>query len=163
MQVEEQKLTLKVQTYPLKQSSSEASSSKPHLYLVEVECFFFGVQGLYEFALLNTSDGRIQPLSFEGAKPLKGSLRGEERRSPVALNMGRSEVCGVPQFNTTDRSLSVLCKADPEGGCGAHALFELDLSKHQERSPRFIVKQARFRSCAESLNPDVERWSEITL
>ena len=121
------------------------------------------VQGLYEFAYLTAADGRLTPLTFEGAEPVKRSLnRGAERRSPVALNKGRAEVCGVPQFRSDSQTLAVTCKADAGGGCGAHATYDLKRDPAGQKTPRFEVKVARFRSCGEAMNPQVEQWSEIS-
>ena len=158
MKGEEQKLTLQVQTFPL-------SQTKNSVRLIQVECFFFGVQGLYEFALINPKDGRIYPLAFQGAEPVKKSLKGAERQSPVALNKGRSEVCGVPDFDPKTQRLTVTCKGDPSGGCGTYAIYQLsqrDGGKFNPKTTYFKVNESRFHSCAKTMIPDTSRWSNIS-
>ena len=158
MQSEEQKLTLQVRIYPLKQAEMKVS-------LVQIECFFFGVQGLYEFALITPEDGRVYPLPFQGAEPVKKSLQGEERRNPVALNQGRSEVCGVPQFQADHQQIEVTCKGDPSGGCGVYAKYKLSNKQADTFKPQtsyFKLIESRFHSCGQPMLPDISRWSDIT-
>ena len=158
MKGEEQKLTLQVRIHPLKQAKMKVS-------LVQIECFFFGVQGLYEFALITPQDGRVYPLSFQGAEPVKKSLKGQERRSPVALNQGRSEVCGVPEFHADHQHIEVTCKGDPSGGCGVYAKYELSNKNTDTFNPKtsyFKLVESRFHSCSQAMLPDRSRWSDIT-
>jgi hypothetical protein len=157
MKGEEQKLTLQVRTYPLTKTDHPVS-------LVQVECFFFGVQGLYEFAIINPKDGRIYPLVFQGAEPVRSSLQGSERRSPVALNQRRSEMCGVPDFDLKRHSLKVTCKADPSGGCGAYSEYKLTQRDGSDdpKMTYFKLVESRFHSCAQPMIPDVGQWSDIT-
>ena len=158
MQSEEQKLTLQVRTYPL-------TALDTQVHLVQIECFFFGVQGLYEFALINPKDGRVYPLSFQGMEPVKRSLQGLERRSPVALNKGRSEVCGVPDVDAESLRVSVTCKGEPSGGCGAYAQFQLAQREGEIFDPKmsyFKLVQSKFHSCAQMMIPDLSRWSDTT-
>ena len=170
MEGEEQKLTLKVRVLPLNQDKTQGMSKidpkvtqgLDRTSLVEIECFFFGVQGLYEFALITPQDGRLYPLSFEGASPVNNKLsaQGRERRGPVARNVGRSEVCGVPSFDAKTRTLSSFCKADPAGACGAYAIYSLTdkggtsgpTEALDAESAYFKVKSAHFKSCGEPSN-----------
>ena len=158
MQSEEQKLTLQVRTYPL-------AALDTQVHLVQIECFFFGVQGLYEFALINPKDGKVYPLAFQGMEPVKSTLQGLERRSPVALNKGRSEVCGVPDIDPKSLRVSVTCKGDPSGGCGAYARYKLAQREGESFDPKmsyFKLVQSKFHSCAQMMIPDQSRWSDTT-
>lgn len=153
---EEQKMTLKVMIFPIKREDEALSVS-----LIQVECFFFGVQGLYEFALINPQDGRVYPLGFEGAEPVKEELSGSERRSPVAINQGRAEVCGVPTFDPKTKRVQALCKADSEGGCGVLAQYTLTQPSPSLDTSYFKLDHARFHSCAQPALIDRERWEEL--
>ena len=181
MEGEEQKLTLKVRVLPLSQDKTQGMSKidpkvtqgLDRTSLVEIECFFFGVQGLYEFALITPQDGRLYPLAFEGASPVNKKLsdQGQERRGPVARNVGRSEVCGVPRFDAKTRTLSSFCKADPTGACGAYAIYTLSdklgasdpTGALDAKSAYFKLKSAHFKSCGEPEKSPPETWPEVNL
>ena len=181
IEVEEQKLTLKIRVIPLQKDQTQGQTKlDPTLTegldrtsLVEIECFFFGVQGLYEFALITPQDGRLYPLSFEGAAPISNSLslNEQERRSAVVKNIGRSEVCGVPNFDADQRTIKSFCKADPAGGCGAYAEYILADHKGVAEAPRsleaskayFKLQSAHFKSCEEPEQSPPETWPKVSL
>ncbi len=185
IQDEAQKIALKIRVIPLfKQETNGLNTIDPaktqgvnRTSLIEMECFFFGFQGMYEFALITPQDGRLYPLSFQGSELVKPNLQinGVERKSPIGRNQGRSEVCGVPSFDPETLKLSSFCKADPSGGCGAYAKFTLvsegqtssstpSLAEAlQASSAYFKLDSAHFRSCAESEQTPPETWPEVSL
>lgn len=167
MNNEEQKLTLKVNIYPVEKKTKQSDAAQgPSIHLLEMECFFFGVQGLYEYALLTSHNGRVYPLPVQGAEQVKSKLNGDEKQSPAALNQGRSEVCGVPDFNPKVNQLKTLCKANPEGSCGAYTVYEL-ISKSGEyfdpKTAYFQVKSAHFQSCEQPNLVSPNQWPTISL
>ena len=181
MESEAQKLTLKVRVLPLGEDKTQGMSKLDpkvtkgldRTSLVEIECFFFGIQGLYEFALITPQDGRLYPLSFEGATSVVPKLgnNGQERQSPVSRNIGRSEVCGVPKFEAKTRTLKSFCKGSSEGGCGAYAVYvladkvgvaEATRSLNPE-STFFKLKSAHFKSCATPEQSPPETWPKVSL
>jgi hypothetical protein len=170
---EEQKLTLKVKIYDLnpkakakiKIKTADNHSLMP-MNLLEIECFFFGIQGLYEYVLLTPKDGRVYPLSFQGAQPIKSKLNGAEKISPTAKTQGRSEVCGVPTFDLSKRRLSSLCKAESEGGCGAYAVYDL-VSENEDTfdasKAYFKLNSAHFQSCSTPKRVPPDQWPTVSL
>ena len=89
MKAEAQKQTLRIQIIPLELDSKPTTTKSKKTpvnqpSLLAIECFFFGIQGMYEYALITPKDGRVYPLSFQGAEPVKGDINGVERKSPVA-------------------------------------------------------------------------------
>ena len=165
MESEEQKLTLKVRVFPLNQTKKkEKKSLVDRTSLIEIECFFFGIQGLYDFALITPETGRLYPLSFQGAELVKAKLNGAEKQSPVAKNIGRYEVCGVPEFNAKTKTLKSLCKADPEGGCGAFAVYKLvskSSDKFDPKSAYFEIEAAHFQSCGQPKQISPDQWPSV--
>ena len=142
-------------------------SSVRALYLVEVECFFFAYQGLFEYLILDTSTGVITPIPFDGAIAPKKELKGAEIKSPIAHTDGRFEVCGVPDFDAKKQTLSTLCKGNAQGGCGAYATFKLTgINTDQstpETKPRFSIRAAHFLSCVSPSNVPPNEWPTIRL
>ena len=157
---EEQKIPLKVIITSL-EGGIKRGDQTVKASLVEVECFFFGVQGLYEYAVITPDDGKVYPLNFEGAEPVRSSLDGAERRSPVAFNEGRAELCGVPDFSPSSRVLKVTCKADPEGICGVSATYELTSGEAADQNLFFKQLEKRFHSCSSPPQADSSLWGEI--
>ena len=170
MQAEAQKQTLRIQIIPLEFDSEPAAKSKTppvnQTSLLAIECFFFGIQGMYEYALITPKDGRVYPLSFQGAEPVKGDINGVERKSPVAKNQGRSELCGVPDFNPKDLSLKTLCKGDAEGACGAYATYKLQSQGKEGFDPAsayFAIESAHFQTCSQPKPGSPQDWPNISL
>ena len=146
---EPQKQTLMVRPHKIEEG----------LFVVEIECFFLGVQGLFEYFFIRLSDGRLIPLSFDGALPLTTPANREERASPINLNQGRHEVCGVPQFDLKSKKLTTLCKGTSAGGCGAYAEYVLDL---EHIPPRFAVTRAHFNSCETPSQKPPTEWPKTS-
>ena len=170
MQAEAQKQTLRIQIIPLELDSKLVANSKTppvnQTSLLAIECFFFGIQGMYEYALITPKDGRVYPLPFQGAEPVKGDMNGIERKSPAAKNQGRSELCGVPNFNPKDLSLKTLCKGDAEGSCGAYATYKLYSQGKEGFEPEsayFAVESAHFQTCSQPKPGSPQDWPKINL
>ena len=175
-QTGEQKKTLRVFITPLKDevisalkapSQGDAKPAVAHsdLYIASFECFFLGVQGIYEFALITPKDGRVYPVAFQGAEPVRQQIQGAERTSPVAVNQGRAEVCGVPQLKPKSVGVQVTCKGDASGGCGAYARYQIARDEQGEvdlTRPHFKLIEARFNSCGQPPLSDPQSWSDVT-
>ena len=155
-------------------------------YVVEVECFFLGVQGLFEYFHLKPKDGTLTPLSFDGAQPALQKINKAEPKSPVGINQGRHEVCGVPQLKLPPINkkginkkginkkgskagdskgdapqsvqLTTLCKGNGVGTCGAYAEYQLDTQRGT-----FTLKTAHFLSCASPSKSPPREWPTIRL
>ena len=131
--------------------------------LVEVECFFFALQGLYQFLAVHPKTGQVSPLDFEGAPPAPSSPSGGDNQSVVYLNQGRSELCGNPRFNPQTGQLESTCKGNATGTCGAYARYKLSLqsdTSHTAQSFKLIDKRAQ--SCAlPSASRDPSAWPQI--
>lgn len=168
IQTEAQKQTLRIQITPLKLDKQVSVKSPPvnQTSLLTIECFFFGIQGMYEYALITPKDGRVYPLSFQGAEPVKGKANGAERKSPVEVNEGRSELCGVPDFNAQDLSLKTLCRGNPEKTCGAYATYKLQSQGQDHFDPAsayFALESAHFQSCSQPKMGSPSDWPKVSL
>lgn len=130
----------------------------PQRYLIEIECFFFGFQGIYEYMLLDAHQGKIYPIAFEGALKARKDLKDKENKSPVSLNQERYEVCGVPEFDKSKHTLKALCKGQSDGRCGSFALYHLELD-HQ--TPYFKRNISRYLSCETPGRKDVNGWPSL--
>ncbi len=168
IQTEAQKETLRIDIIPLGVDPKTDAKKPPvnQTSLLAIECFFFGIQGLYEYALITPQDGRVYPLSFQGAEPVKGKLNGSEKMSPVAKNEGRSEVCGVPKFDPKTKRLQTLCKGDVGGSCGAFAVYTLasqGKEQFEAKSAYFELESAHFQSCAQPKPGSPSDWPTVSL
>ncbi len=123
-------------------------------HVAEVECFFFGVQGLYQYVALHAPTGRALPLPFEGAVPAPEDVTAQELRTPATSSEGRDELCGAPRLDAAAGSLVSTCKGNPEGTCGAYGEYALDLSS----SPRFRVRALRAQPCGAPSLATPEQW-----
>ena len=168
IQTESQKQTLRIEIIPLELQPNAKAATPPvnQTSLLAIECFFFGIQGMYEYALITPKDGRVYPLSFQGAKAVKEKMNGAERQSPAEKNQGRSELCGVPKFDDKDLSLKTLCKGNPEGSCGAYAIYQLQSQGKDQFDPSsayFGLKSAHFQSCSQPKVGSPSDWPEVSL
>jgi hypothetical protein len=123
-------------------------------HIAEVECFFFGFQGLYQYVALHAPTGRAAPVAFEGAAPAPDEASAQELKTPATSSGGRDELCGAPVLEARRGSLVSVCKGNPEGSCGAYGEYTLEL----EGAPRFRARALRAQPCAApSLTPP-EQW-----
>jgi|GEM_PF-2084238 len=130
--------------------------------LIEVECFFFAIQGLYQFLAVHPERGAVTPLVFEGAPPAPATPGQGEAKSAVYLNQGRYELCGAPRFNEEQETLSTTCKGNATGTCGVFASYRLAWQNDPTGAPSFAPTQRRAQSCSlpsSSRNP--EQWPNL--
>ena len=147
MKSEPQKQTLILRFHALGKTVESSTHS-----VVEVECFFLGFQGLFEYYALEHQTGKITPIRFDWAQSAAKKINASEPKSPVSITNKRYEVCGVPSFDAQTRRLKSLCKGQADGACGAYAEYELigfgDSNHDPKAVPTFAKVKAHFRSCA---------------
>ena len=111
--------------------------------LVQLECAFFGLQGVYEYWLL--SEGAARALGFSDSEPLQIPIPGRpapERRSPASRERSRDMLCGRPNYEAESEQLESACLGQG-GRCGAYSRYRLD-----RENLRFEVQERRMQPCA---------------
>ena len=132
--------------------------------LAEVECFFFGFQGIYQYLAVKPSEGRVVPMRFEGAPPAPTTPNQGEQRSAVHEHQGRAEVCGTPEFNVEKATLSATCKGEASGRCGAHGRYVISWSEGDQKgaTPYFSPQLTTAQSCSvPGGSDDPSAWPKI--
>lgn len=130
--------------------------------LIEVECFFFAIQGLYQFLAVHPTSGVVSPLIFERAPPAPAVPSQGDTKSAVYLNQGRYELCGAPRYDAQAHSLETTCKGNATGTCGVYALYQLSWQSDTALTPSFTPKQLRAQSCSlPSSTRDVAQWPSL--
>ena len=124
--------------------------------LVQLECAFFGLQGVYEYWLL--SEGEARALSFSNSEPLQIPLPGRpapERRSPASRERERDMLCGRPSYDAEHEQLESACLGQG-GRCGAYSRYRLD-----REGLRFEVQERRMQPCAAMSDLSPTEWPTL--
>ena len=130
--------------------------------LIEVECFFFAIQGLYQFLAVHPKRGVVTPLVFDGAPPAPATPGQGDAKSAVYLNQGRYELCGAPQFDVGKETLSTTCKGNATGTCGVYASYRVTWQSDTKNAPILAPIQLRTQSCSlPSASRDPEQWPSL--
>lgn len=127
--------------------------------LIEVECFFFAIQGLYQFLAVHPSSGMVAPLRFDNAPPAPSTPSQTEQKSAVYQNQGRYELCGAPRFDPKSLILETTCKGNASATCGVYGSYQLSWQSDLNQPPWFKAKVLRIQSCSlPSTTRDPQQW-----
>ena len=124
--------------------------------LVQLECAFFGLQGVYEYWLLG--EGEARALSFSDSEPLQIPLPGRpapERRSPASRERSRDMLCGRPSYDAERGQLESTCLGQG-GRCGAYSRYLLE-----RESLRFEAQERRMQPCAAMSDLPPAEWPTL--
>ena len=142
-----QREALPVQSWSLTEGST----------LVQLECFFFGLQGVYEYWLVKR-DMKARALSFSDAEPLQLPVAGrppQERRSPATKEGTREMLCGRPQYDAGQEHLSSACLGQG-GRCGVYSRYQLDTTEG-----RFEATERRYQPCSAASDQAPSEWPAL--
>ena len=130
--------------------------------LIEVECFFFAIQGLYQVLAVQPSTGQVTPPIFQGAPPAPAQLSQSENKSAVYVNQGRYELCGNPSFDPKTETLITTCKGNADGSCGVYNSYTIEWNGNKSHTPLFKLNELRAHSCAlPSTSRDPQDWPKL--
>ena len=128
----------------------------PGEILVQLECAFFGLQGVYEYWLL--SAGEAQLISFSDSEPLQIPLPGRpapERSSPASRERDRDMLCGRPSYEAESELLESACLGQG-GRCGAYSRYRLD-----REGRRFEAQERRMQPCTAASELPPAEWPTL--